>query len=108
MSLHTCDWVTYESSHSNDTRLTTEPRPLGSRFRGVQPRPATPEEITVEVTRRYAQAEHLTKIKQFTQREEYALAQSIRAEIDCMYQNNHPLDRLTLEQWRMFKQLVCG
>lgn len=71
-------------------------------------RAATPEEIAAEISRRQANQDRVAAVNAFRNREDYNEAQQIRAEIDSMDYSNHPLDRLTLDEWRALRIKICG
>jgi hypothetical protein len=71
-------------------------------------RPATQKEITEEVARRVERDTLAQRISEFRARADWQDADDIRSAIECMEYNNHPLDRLTPEEWRTFRDRICG
>jgi len=96
-------WITWERpSHSRSaktvkvTRLASEPKP--NTF--TDSRPATREEIETEKQNRADSKARQEKHDAFKARPEYVPAKNIGACIEFMDADNHPLDRLTLQEWQ--------
>ncbi len=63
-------------------------------------RPATMEEIDAELKRRDEEQIISDKRRAFREREEYEIAHKVRSLIECMEYDDHPLDNLTVDEWR--------
>jgi hypothetical protein len=62
--------------------------------------PATKEEIEQEKQRRKEKDDKEAILREFRNRQEYVLAKEIRDRLEWMTPTDHPLDRLTLDEWR--------
>jgi hypothetical protein len=71
-------------------------------------RPATKAEIEAEQAKRRERDERLRLIEAFGARPEWKDAESIRSVIEVMEYDNHPLDRLTADEWRALRFKICG
>jgi hypothetical protein len=105
-------WTAYERNYGRG--LNEEPSIVIKAHGEVRPmgygteRPATQAEIAKEQARRaHLQAEHALR-EAFRARPDWQDADSIRSTIEIMEHNNHPLDRLTPEEWRALKEKLCG
>jgi hypothetical protein len=99
-------WTAYPRFDSILIKADGEVVPAG--FRHVEARPATEAEIAEEVARRLEREERLLRIAQFRARPEWQHADDIRSTIETMEYDDHPLDRLTPEDWRMLRDKICG
>jgi hypothetical protein len=71
-------------------------------------RPATLTEIEAEQAKRAEKAERRKLIDAFRARPEWEDADMIRSTIEMMEHDNHPLDKLTPEEWRALRIKICG
>jgi hypothetical protein len=94
------EWVTYEwqfvDPPDTTTKLSTQPAP---RIGVWKARPATDAEIAEEVAKRLERDAQQQKLAQFEARQDYTDAKAIVSTIEWMTPGNHPLDRLTPEEW---------
>jgi hypothetical protein len=97
-------WTAYERSGHIVIKADGEIVPIGHRYG----RPATEAEIAEEVARRLERANLSERIGAFRARPEWQDADDIRSTIEVMDHNNHPLDRLTPEEWRALRFKICG
>jgi hypothetical protein len=95
-------WVTYYRPHWSrgagelkSTKLESEPAPRHN----YSVRAATPEEIEVEVTKRESIERERRLEAEFKARPEYPEAKRVANMLDWMSPTDHPLDRLSLDEW---------
>jgi hypothetical protein len=96
-------FTTYSGTHTV-IRADGEIAPMGY----TVPRPATKAEIKAEQKKRADEAEERSRIAAFRARPDYADADDIRSSIETMEHDNHPLDKLTPDEWRALRIKICG
>lgn len=72
------------------------------------PRPATAEEIAEEVARRAEREAQAEAERDLRERPEYEDAKAIHDVLEFLSPTNHPLDRLTREEWAEFRRKIAG
>jgi hypothetical protein len=81
---------------------------IPTEFRHLKERPATEAEIAKEVAKRQEREEKSRRREEFHARPDWDDADAIRAVIEMMEYDNHPLDNLTPEEWRALRIKICG
>jgi hypothetical protein len=97
-------WTTYSSGNHTVVLSDGEIIP----FSYHDPRPATKAEIAAEQAKREARDAERREIDAFRARPEWQDADSIRSAIEMMDHENHPLDKLTPEEWQALRIKICG
>ncbi len=111
---HAEEWTAYERYWFSGGRQESEPtiivRAPGEAVPTGFPmaRPATKDEIAAEQDKRAKLAGIARQREAFEARPEYKEAHLIRSTIEMMEHDNHPLDRLTPEEWRALRVKLCG
>jgi len=102
-------WITYSresyrkgvATSTAYTKLEGEAPP---RIGAWEKRPSTPEEIAKEKSRRAEHQRELATIKAFQERPEYIAASAIRNALEWMSPQDHPLDKLSADEWEQLRK----
>jgi hypothetical protein len=97
-------WTAYERNGHTIIKADGEIVPIGYR----EGRAATKAEIKGEQARRDDLLRLQSSMAAFRARPEWDDADSIRSTIERMEHNDHPLDKLTPEEWRALRIKICG
>jgi hypothetical protein len=104
-------WITYyKLHHSSNNEVTTtklEGEHIGLKS-SWQTRPATDEEIAEEKAKREQKEFEASALKAFQSRPDYIAAMAIRNVLEWISPVDHPLDRLTVEQWEELRKKLTG
>lgn len=103
------EWVTYirygrGTERSYITKLASERRPVGF----ASQRPATKSEVAAARRKQRSKQRYIDALLELKARPEYEDAERIRVVLEMMDVDDHPLDRLTPEEWRVLRGKICG
>ena len=103
-------WITYFRTHHSTGNEVTMVRLQGEKIphqSSWQHRPATEQEIGTERAKRAKQDRDQAILVAFQSRPEYIAASEIRNRLEFITPDNHPLDKLSPDEWEQLRKKLC-